>query len=217
MQFRDRTDAGRQLAQRLSHLADADALVLALPRGGVPVALEIARLLDAPLDVIGVRKLGAPGQPEFGIGAVAEGGVQVIDDASTAALRLLDEDIEEIARQEFAELHRRVGRYRGGRALPDFAGKSVVVVDDGLATGVTARAALEAVRGRDPRRTILAVPVGAPETVARMRDFADDVVVIHQPPEFMAVGAWYERFDQTSDDEVLRALEERAASPTGKR
>lgn len=213
MRFRDRSDAGRQLAERLGPLTGEDVVVLGLPRGGVPVALEVARHLGAPLDVMGVRKLGAPRQPEFGFGAVAEDGARVVDEGTVAMLGLRGEEIAEVAAREEAELRRRVRRYRGDRPLPSLAGKTVIVVDDGLATGVTAAAALRAVRARQPRRLVMAAPVGAAPTVAALREEADEVVTVHAPDDFTAVGRWYEHFDQTSDETVEAALTEAGSLP----
>lgn len=206
--FTDRADAGRQLAGRLSALEGRAAIVLALPRGGVPVAAEVARALGLPLDVIGVRKLGAPMQPELGVGAIAEGGVRVLDDALVEQLRLDDATIDRIEAQERDELHRRLQRYRGDRDLPDLSGRVVVIIDDGLATGGTARAACRAVRKAGPDETILAVPVAAARSLEAIRDEADEIIALRLPHDFVAVGRWYERFDQTTDDEVVALLEE---------
>lgn len=210
MSFRDRHDAGRLLAERLIQVLDpstlVDPLVLGLPRGGVPVAFEVARALDAPLDVFVSRKLGAPRQPELGIGAVAEGGVRVLDEDTVRALRVTADDLERITAREHAELERRVAHYRVGRALPPLTGRDVIVVDDGLATGVTASAAVAALRATDAARVVLAVPVAAADTAARLR--ADGVVVVSviEPEDLRAVGRWYDHFEQTSDDEVLDLL-----------
>lgn len=203
--FRDRRDAGLQLADEVSRLGLVDPVVLALPRGGVPVAVEVAAALAAPCDVFVARKVGAPANPEFGIGAIAEGGAVVATDA-VDALQLSEHDFAELAEAERGELARRVQRYRGGRGLPDLAGRDVVLVDDGLATGVTAAAALTALRAHAPRRLVLAVPVGAHQTVARMRRLADEVVCVTMPRDFYAVGQWYQNFEQTTDAEVLDLL-----------
>jgi putative phosphoribosyl transferase len=206
--FTDRADAGRQLAARLGALEGRAGIVLALPRGGVPVAAEVARALRLPLDVIGVRKLGAPMQPELGVGAIAEGGVRVLDGALVKQLRLDDATISRIETQERGELQRRLQRYRGDRDLPDLSGRVVVIVDDGLATGGSARAACRAVREAGADETVLAVPVGAASSLEAMRDEADEVIALQVPHDFVAVGRWYERFGQTTDDEVVALLDE---------
>lgn len=204
--FRDRTDAGRQLAEALRGKVEPPAIVLALPRGGVPVAAEVAEALDAPLDVIGVRKVGAPGRPELGVGAVAEGGGLVLDEGILGHLGLGEQDVDDTIAAERREVSRRVERYRDGRPLPDLRGKTVVVVDDGLATGVTARAALRAVRNQQAARVVLAVPVCSPAGQGDLAREADEVVCVMAPARFMAVGEWYRDFGQTSDDEVLEVL-----------
>jgi putative phosphoribosyl transferase len=214
MRFSDRTDAGRQLAGPVSALDLRSPVVLALPRGGLPVAYEVAVALDAPLDVLVVRKVGAPGHPEFGIGAIAEAGSIVVDDESVQALGLTTEAFDRLVEAENSELDRRVRHYRGERGLPELAGRDVVLVDDGLATGVTAEAGLRALRRRGPRRLVLAVPVGAPDTTTRLRGIADDVVCIAEPTTFHAVGQFYRRFDQLTDEEVIAVLA-RAADRTG--
>lgn len=207
--FRDRQEAGRALAEQVLALGLADPLVLALPRGGVPVGAEVARALGAPLEVFVARKIGLPRQPELGVGALAEGGEPLLDEQALTRLGVRGTDLAATVERERAELARRVEHYRGDRPLPAPARRSVMLVDDGLATGVTARAALRALRGAHPQRLVLAVPVGAPDTVAALRDEADDVVCVLQPEPFRAVGAWYQRFDQTSDAEVLALLRAR--------
>jgi predicted phosphoribosyltransferase len=206
IRFRDRAEAGRLLADELARHRLTDPIVLALPRGGVPVGYEVASRLGAPLAVFVARKIGAPGQPELGIGAIAEDNSAVVDRATARALSVSAAEFEELATREQAELERRVQRYRGGRPLPDITGRDVVLVDDGLATGVTAEAALRALRARAPRRLVLAAPVCAPETAERLKGVADEVVCLYAPPDFGAVGAWYDDFGQTSDAEVLDLL-----------
>lgn len=204
--FRDRADAGRHLARRLISRNLSDPLVLALPRGGVPVASEIATALDAPLEVFVARKIGMPGHPERGIGAIAEGGIVVTDGDTMRYLQLSPQDLAALVADERRELHRRVNRYRGSRPLPHLADCDVILVDDGLATGVTAAAALLALRRAQPRWLCLAAPVGAPSAAERLAQLADEVVCLHAPADFMAVGCWYDDFSQTSDREVLRLL-----------
>jgi putative phosphoribosyl transferase len=183
-----------------------DPLVLALPRGGVPIGAEVAQALGATLEVFVSRKVGAPGQPEFGIGAVAEGGAAVATDRALDALGLSGDDFAALADRARAELDRRVRAYRGDREIPDLSGRDVVLVDDGLATGVTAEAALRALRARDPGRLVLAAPVCAPSTARRLRGLADDVVCVLMPEHFSAVGQWYDDFGQLSDADVLMLL-----------
>jgi putative phosphoribosyl transferase len=204
--FRDRRDAGRRLADELARRTWHAPLVLGLPRGGVPVAYEVARTLDAPLDVIVARKLGTPGHPELGIGAIAEGGAHYVDRRAQRALGITDAALGQVEAAETVELERRVARYRGDRPLPDLTERQVILVDDGLATGVTARAALRALADRAPRSTTLAVPVAAGETVDELVRAGLDVVCLDQPPDFYAVGAWFQHFNETSDREVLRLL-----------
>jgi len=213
MRFRDRRDAGRKLADVVGRLGLVDPVVLALPRGGVPVGFEVAAALGAAFDVFVARKVGAPRNREYGIGAVAEGGAVVATDA-VAALGLTTAEFDRLADAERGELDRRVEQYRGGRPPVDVTGRGVVLVDDGLATGVTAAAALRALRDRGPSRLVLAVPVCAPETAQRMRDLAlaDDVVCVTAPIDFYAVGQWYDRFEQTTDAEVLDLLRRRPVS-----
>jgi len=208
MIFRDRFDAGRRLAERLQPWRGRDVLVLGLPRGGVPVAYEVARALDAPLDVAVARKLGAPGQPELGIGAIAPG-VTVLDEAALGWLGLHDVDLQPLVEDETRELHRRLLAYRGVDRLPEVAGREVLLVDDGLATGVTTRAASRSLRRLGPARLVLAVPVGAPDSVRSLRSEVDELVCLEQPEPFRAVGLWFDDFSQTTDGEVLELLERR--------
>jgi len=204
--FADRHAAGRELAVRLRPLATEDPVVFGLARGGVPVACEVAQALRAPLDVLVVRKIGAPGNPELGIGPVAEGDVRVLDPEAVRRMLMSAEELEAAIAHARAEVQARVTRHRGDRSPLDVRGRTAIVVDDGLATGGTARAALRAIRARGPRRIVLAVPVGAPETVDALRDEADEVVCVLQPETLVAVGLWYEHFDQTSDVELAELL-----------
>jgi putative phosphoribosyl transferase len=210
MLFLDRTDAGRQLGQQLRNLGLRSPVVLGLPRGGVPVAAQVADALGVPFDVYVARKIGAAGQPELGIGAIAEGGGEPV--ASTVALSagIGPAELRERAVAERRELGRRVDLYRGGRPLPALAGKDVVLVDDGMATGVTAEAAVRALRREHPRRLVLAVPVCAADTRTRLADVADEVVSLHAPGDFIAVGQWYDDFSQTTDEQVLDLLHQQA-------
>jgi putative phosphoribosyl transferase len=216
MRFRDRTDAGRQLAQRLAEQHLVDPIVLALPRGGVPVGFEVAKVLGAPLEVFVARKVGAPDQPELGIGAISEGTGLVIDRAAVRMFGVSPERLDSLIDDERQELERRVCRYRGSRLIPNLEERDVIVVDDGLATGVTAEAALRALQAHRPGRLVLAVPVCAPDTAARLRSLADDVTFVMAPDDLRAVGRWYERFEQTTDDEVLDLLA-RAGQPASRR
>lgn len=220
--FRNRADAGRRLAEVLQQAGLSDPVVLALPRGGVPVAVEIARSLNVPFDVFVARKIGMPGHVEFGIGAIAEGEGLVVNTRVLSAAGISQDDFGSLVDEERLELERRVSDYRGGRELPDLAGRDVVLVDDGLATGVTAEAALTALRVHAPSRLILAVPVAARDSASRLTGVADEVVSVITPGDFRAVGYWYDDFDQTSDDEVVGLLsaygpEERSArTPSGR-
>ncbi|OEU91882.1 phosphoribosyltransferase [Streptomyces abyssalis] len=209
MQFRDRREAGKALAEKLTaqqHGRLPDPVVLALPRGGVPVADEIARVLGAPLDVVVARKIGAPFQPELGVGAVAGDAPPVYDPGLLRQLGLSERDLAATAEHEHTELKRREEVYRRGRGPLDLSGRSAVVVDDGVATGSTARAALRAVREAGPLRTVLAAPVCSREALEQLSGDADEIVCAYVPPAFGAVGFWYEDFPQLSDEEVLGIL-----------
>jgi predicted phosphoribosyltransferase len=205
--FRNRTDAGRQLAEKLAAYANRpDVLVLALPRGGVPVAFELARAFGAPLDVFLVRKLGVPGYEELAMGAVATGGVRVLNDEIVRGLGISEHEIDAVVARELRELSRRDRLYRGDRPPSDVAGRTVILVDDGLATGATMRAAIAAVRQQQPARIVVAVPTASPDTCEALKAEADDVVCAMTPEPFLAVGHWYEDFTQTTDDEVRELL-----------
>ena len=209
--FRDRRDAGRLLAEKLAAYANRpDVLVLALPRGGVPVAYEVARRLGAPLDVFVVRKLGVPGHEELAMGAVATGGVRVLNDQLVEQLGIPDQMIDAVAARERQELARRERLYRGGRPPPDVRGRTVILVDDGLATGATMYAAIEALRKQNPGRIVVAVPTASPETCEEMKVKADHVICAITPDPFQAVGRWYQDFSQTSDEEVADLLARRS-------
>jgi predicted phosphoribosyltransferase len=209
--FTDRRHAGRELAKRLRGYAGRpEVLVLALPRGGVPVAFEIAVALDAPLDVFIVRKLGTPGQPELAMGAIASGGILVLNEPVVRALGIPPHLIDHVTEIERRELERRERLYRGDRPAPETAGRHVILVDDGLATGSTMRAAAAAVATRHPKTIVIAAPVGARETCREMKAVADDVVCVETPEPFHGVGLWYEDFAQTTDDEVRALLAEAA-------
>ncbi len=205
MRFRDRTDAGEQLGRRIEELGLDRPVVFGLPRGGVAVAEPVARLLDAPLEVFVARKIGAPGNPEFAIGAVAEDGVVVFDRAATAAFGLDDKRLTEMVDRGNTEVSRRIATYRGARKVPELGDRDVVVVDDGLATGLTARAALTALRQAGPRRLVFAVPVGAADSVKVLEELAE-VVCLEVPRGFGAVGFYYDDFDQVDDDTVIDLL-----------
>lgn len=201
--YRDRHDAGKRLAKRLSAYAHRpDVLILALPRGGVPVAYEAAQALNAPLDVFIVRKLGVPDHEELAMGAIASGGIQVLNYDVICALDIPEEIIEKIVAREQKELERREQLYRDGRPAPDVKGQTVILIDDGLATGATMRAALRALREQEPARLIVAVPVAAPSTCLELLGEADDVICTSTPEPFFGVGLWYQNFEQTSDQEV---------------
>lgn len=204
--FLDRRDAGRQLAEKLRGYSGDDVLVLGLPRGGVPVAYEVARALHAPLDVFVVRKLGVPGHRELAMGAIASGGVQVLNPDVIDGLRIPAAAVEAVAAREVEELERQQRAYRGAAPSPDLKGRTVIIVDDGLATGSTMRAAVRALRRGRPTQIVVAVPVASAETARSLREEAE-VVCLSEPREFYAVSMWYEDFSQTSDEEVRNLLE----------
>jgi putative phosphoribosyl transferase len=211
--FADRSEAGRQLGNALAprYAGRDDVLVLGLPRGGVPVAYEVARVLDAPLDVFVVRKLGMPGHEEFGIGAIATGGVRVVDDEVLRAYGIDELTLQRLVERERRELERREKLYRDDRPFPAVRDRIMILVDDGLATGSTMRAAIAALRHESPKEIVVAVPVAAPETAGNVANEADTLVCLETPDPFYAVGLWYVDFDQTSDAEVHDLLERAAA------
>jgi putative phosphoribosyl transferase len=205
--FKDREDAGRRLAERLSRYRDERPIVFALPRGGVPVGYEISRALRVPLEVFVARKLGAPGQPEFGIGAVAPGGVRILNEDVVRRLGIPDDYVERITELETAEVERRLRHFRGERPQPEVRGRTVILADDGLATGVTARAAVRALRRLEPRRLVLAAPVCAAQSSELLGPEVDELVCLEAPPDLGAIGFWYRDFSQTTDEEVIELLE----------
>ncbi len=215
MIFEDRADAGRRLAEKLSSYANGDTRVLALPRGGVPVAFEVARALRAPLDVFVVRKLGVPGHEELAMGAIASGGVRVLNEDTIAQLHIDQATVDAVTQAELGELNRREAVYRDGLPAHDVAGKTVILIDDGLATGASMYAAVLALRARSPRRTIVAVPVAPRDTCEAIAQHVDEMVCAATPEPFRGVGAWYHDFRQVDDEEVrltlrnARALTER--------
>lgn len=217
MNFKDRADAGRRLAARLMSLRDTNVVVLGLPRGGVPVAAEVAQALDAPLDVILVRKLGVPSQPELAMGAIGEGGIRIMNDDVARAARITNKQWAMVEERERLELERRVRRFRGGRPQVPISGHTAVLIDDGIATGATARAACEVARAFGAERVVLAVPVAASSSIEELRSVADEIVCLEVPSEFRGVGEWYDDFSQTTDDEVVALLQratERALTDT---
>jgi predicted phosphoribosyltransferase len=215
MIFEDRTDAGRRLAGCLAPYRDESPVVLALPRGGVPVGYEISRALDAPLDVIIARKLGAPGQPELAVGAVAPGGVRVLNERVVRWLGIPEDWLDAAAEREREEIRRRLKRFRGQRPEPNLKDKTVILVDDGIATGMTVRAAIRTVRAREPRRIVLAVPVCSRETAGVLSREVDELVCLETPADLWAIGFWYRNFDQVPDEEVVAFLESARANRGG--
>ena len=208
-QFHDRTEAGKLLAKELTAYTNRhDVLVLALPRGGVPVAFEVARALYAPLDVIIVRKLGVPGQEELAMGAIATGGVRILNNDVVQFLGIPKEMIDKIAAHEQLELERRERLYRGDRPAYDVRGRTIILVDDGIATGATMQAAVSAIKQQQPARIIIAVPTAAPSTCDEFANEVDELVCVLRPEPFIAVGYWYRQFSQTSDEEVRSLLEQ---------
>jgi putative phosphoribosyl transferase len=207
MPFADRVDAGRRLAKRLRYLRGEHPVVVGLPRGGVPVALHVAFELEAPLDVIVVRKLGVPFHRELAMGAIGEGGIRILNDEVVGAAEVGAAQIAEVERRERAELDRRVRRFRRGRSPVPLVGRTIVVVDDGIATGSTARAACQVVRAQGAARVVLAVPVAPPGWTRRLEGVADEYIALETPPGFVAIGQFYADFSETTDDEVVACLE----------
>lgn len=215
MRFTDRSDAGRQLARELGFLRDSDAVVLGLPRGGVPVAFEVAVELGAPLDVIVVRKLGLPAQPELAMGAIGEGGVRILNEAVLQRAWVTGADLAAVAQRERRELDRQAREFRAGRPRVDIFGRTAVVVDDGIATGSTARAACLVARAQAAARVIMAAPVGSPGSAAVLRGSCDEVYCLRTPESFSSVGEWYEDFAPVPDAEVADLLRRAAPGPAG--
>ena len=207
MIFENRQEAGKQLAQKLRKLVRDRPIILALPRGGVPVGYEIARLLHAPLEVIVVRKIGAPDNSEFGIGAIAEGGIKILDEPVVEFIGLSKKELNKLIKKEEKELRRRVAIYRDNKQLSDLSGRTVIIVDDGLATGITARAAISSVKQKKPKQIIFAAPVCAYETIQDLGLLKDKVICLVAPRDMVAIGLWYQNFDQLSDKQVKEMLD----------
>lgn len=213
----DRTEGGRELAEALVHYRGQEkVLILALPRGGVPVAYEIAAALHAPLDLLLVRKLGAPGQRELAMGAIASGGIRVLNHDLIRTLSVTERDIERVAEQEQRELERREAAYRGDRPRPVIGDRTVILVDDGVATGATMRAAIASLRQQNPARIVIALPLAPASTVATLAREADEVICLHSPEPFVAIGRWYQDFGQVSDQEVQALLTRAWENHTGR-
>lgn len=206
MRYKNRQDAGIQLAESLTKFIDEQPIIIALPRGGVVLGYEIAKKLNAPLDIIVARKIGAPLQPELGIGAIAPNNIKILNTDLINQLGIRQDEIEKVIRNETIEMERRIALYRKGLPSLDLQGKTVIVVDDGLATGVSTRAAILSIKTMNPNKIILAVPVGPPDTVARFRKEVDELVCLKEPQDFYAVGAHYDDFEQISDEEVIDLL-----------
>lgn len=213
MRFTDRADAGQRLAKRFGHLRGGDVVVLGLPRGGVPVAFEVAKELGAPLDVIMVRKLGLPNQPELAMGAIGEGGVRVSNDEVMRHSSVTELEIARVEERERRELDQQARRFRAGGKGVDLTGRTAIVIDDGIATGSTAAVACEVARRRGAAKVVLAVPVGAPESIEALRGLCDEVVCLMTPPFFMAVGSWYDDFSSVPDAQVTAILRQACGSP----
>lgn len=207
MIYKDRQDGGRQLAEKLMKFKDEKPIIIALPRGGVVTGYEVAKMLNAPLDVIITRKLGAPFQPELGIGAIAPNNVRILNTDAIRFIGISKDDMEEIIQRETKEMYRRIKLYRGDLPPLDLEGKTVIIVDDGLATGVTAGAAVLAINQMTPEKIILAVPVSPIDTANKFREEVDEFICLSEPPDFFAVGQYYYDFDQVSDEEVISLLE----------
>jgi putative phosphoribosyl transferase len=215
--FEDRKEAGQYLAEKLKQYADKpDVIVLALPRGGVPVAYEVAQALNAPLDIFLVRKLGVPGHEELAMGAIASGGVRIVNPSVVKQLHISEDAINAVAREELRELERREKAYRGDHPEPDVQGKTIILVDDGLATGASMWAAVAALRKRNPEQIIVAVPTASEETCDQFRSYVDNIVCAMTPEPFYAVGLWYHDFSQTTDDEVRQLLAQAEREGFGK-
>jgi putative phosphoribosyl transferase len=212
--FEDRSDAGRQLAASLKQIKDENLIVLSIPRGGVPIGYELSETFNAILEVVVVRKIGLPNRPEYGIGAIAENNIQIFDQNSLIDFDLLISDLENVIQEEIKELKRRVKLYRNNMNFPDVKNKTILLVDDGLATGATAQAAIEAVRKKQPKRIIFASPVCALDSIGELKSKADEVYCLYTPNKFSSVGEWYQHFEQVADEEVIRILKKSRAAAT---